>query len=170
MKKLLALVLAAILSLSLVACGGGDDTTPAPSASAPSTSEPAPTETDAPAEVEDFDWGTLLSDAFIGISDAGEGYYLGFDAEYTFAVLAVLDLDGNYVSFVGPLTENEDGSFTITDEENGLSLTFGAANMEDGTIQLDLGEELGMAYVAPCEMSELSEALNMIDAGGNSVA
>ena len=59
MKKLLALALAAAMSLSLAACGGGNNNAPAASSKPAGSTPPAASSTPAPAGSGDFKVGAI---------------------------------------------------------------------------------------------------------------
>ncbi len=122
--------------------------TPAPQTPAPQT--PAP-EASASAQDQEFtlDYNQLASwiySGFVGTSTTGEKVILALDAESDYGILIFAD-DSNMTaaSFVGPVTYNKE-YMTISDETNGLAMTFAVKEIGDGTLSLDMGD-LGTATV-----------------------
>lgn len=183
MKKTIAILTIAVLALSLVACGGGAAASASVVASAPASSSPASssltpassapdassksTSADGSTSVAAEDWG--LTEAYMGMTNNNEAVCLGFNADWTLAVFIALSEDGKYESFVGPATDNEDGTATITDIEREMSLTFGVTELDSGNLALDMGD-FGTAEVAACEVQELMDTLQQIDEVGTAVA
>lgn len=175
MKKLLTILMVAALALSLVACGGAPATpaAPAPAASTPASSEAAPAEstpaesTPAQSAVAGNDWG--LTEGYMGMSSANEAVCIGFNEDWSLSVFVAMSEDAEYASFVGPAVDNGDGTVTITDEENELALTFGVTELENGNLELDMGD-LGTAEVEPCNVDEVVAAMQKIDEVGTAVA
>lgn len=66
-------------------------------------------------------------------------------------------------SFVGAY-ETNGNAITITDENLGVTMTFTVEEYEDG-YKLDMGEELGVVYVAPVDSSDFAAAMAAIDQG-----
>ena len=126
MKKLFALMLAAIMTLSLVACGGSDKKEEAPASSAPAASEKAPEaapETDA-AYIEGN--GKLV----VGITiyepmnyfDAS-GNLTGFDTEFAQAVCDKLGLEAEFQEINWDTKEIELNAKSIDCIWNGMTIT-----------------------------------------------
>lgn len=180
MKKLIALLLAGMMCLSLIACGGGDKKTDEKKDDT-KTTEPAETDkkadtektdaektadgTDAEASGDWYDYADVFTVTYYGATDAGEAVAFVMNDDESYAVMAVADPDSmESVSFVGKMTSDEaTSSYTITDENNGLALTFTAEFQDDNSVNLDLGD-LGKMTVLPCEQSEAFDLLNEIDA------
>ena len=89
MKKIFALALAAAMSLSLVACGGGNTSTPSTSGSQPAGSNPAgstPADTNGDGTVlvgfaqvgHESDWRTASTKSAQDVFSAANGYELSF--------------------------------------------------------------------------------------------
>lgn len=157
MKKLLAVLMALVLAFALTACGG--------------TAEPANDGTDESESTKITDLESVCDVAYMGVTEAGEGMYYAGASDGSFAVVLFANPETlETASFVGPCTIGDEGYLTVSDETNGLSLTFGVYQLEDGSYYLDLGEELGGAVVAACEVSEVLDAMQTIDDGGIPVA
>ena len=128
------------------------DPTPAPTPDPPPVPTPDPTPAPAPAQEEAFvlDYNQIASwvtGGFVGVNTTNEAVILGTDSENNYGIMIFAD-DSTMTaaSFVGPITYNNE-YMTITDETNGLALTFSVAEVGDGTLLLDMGN-LGTATVA----------------------
>lgn len=180
MKKLSALILALMLVLSMAACSSKEKPVdPVEEPEAP-VNEDVDAEEEVDADAEEvaagdwYDFSDIFTTTYYGITEAGEAVALVMTDDQTFAALAVANPDSmESVSFVGTMErlEAEDGTigYTITDEANGLALTFTADFADDGTALLDLGD-LGQMLVTPCDQSEAFDLLNSIDANTEAVA
>lgn len=131
-------------------------TTPtAPAATTPATpavTTPAAPAATTPAADQGFvlDYNQLASwidGGFVGTSTSGEAVIMATNADDTYGIIIFAD-DSTMTaaSFVGPITYNNE-YMTITDESNGLALTFAVAEAGDGVLALDVGE-YGVATVA----------------------
>lgn len=160
MKKLFATLLALILVFSmfaLTACGGSEE-------SAEGTQAEGET-------VQLTDLESMVDVAYMGITEAGEGMYYAGASDLSFAIVLFANPETRETaSFVGPCTDNGDGSLTVSDETSGLTLTFSVYQLDDGSWYLDLGEQLGGAVLAECEVSQVLEAMQVINDGGIPVA
>ena len=170
MKKLSVLLMMAVMALSLAACGDKAASSSAQSVAASKPAESAASESVGTEEASsDVDLSDYLTETYMGLTDADEAVLLGFNEDASLSILAAMDAEGNYVSFVGEGVDNGDGSMTITDETNELALTFGVVNNDDGTITLTMGD-LGNATVAACTIDEFMESYNTLVESGNAVA
>ena len=109
----------------------------------------------------------------MGASEAGETvYYVGNDDGSKTGIF-FLDADNMAnVSFMGPATvtqQNGENLITITDELSGNTLTFGVTNNDDGTITIDMGNELGKAILAQADVAETVNAIKTIQTNTTSV-
>ncbi len=177
MKKITALLLALMLVISMAACGSKNDPAPADEPTAPADDVTAP-EADPEAEPaatgDWYDFADIFTVTYYGVTEAGEAVAFVMTEDESLAALVVANSDTmESVSFVGEMTriEAEDGTigYTITDEENGLALTFTAEFYDDSSVALDLGD-LGAMAVKPCEQSEAFDLLNSIDVATVAVA
>jgi hypothetical protein len=114
-----------------------------------------------------------ITEAYMGASEAGETvYYVGNDDGSKTGIF-FLDADNQTnVSFLGPATvTQQDGEnlVTITDELSGNTLTFGVAKNDDGTITIDMGNELGKAILAQTDIDETVDAIKTIQANSTSI-
>lgn len=114
-----------------------------------------------------------ITEAYMGASEAGETvYYVGNDDGSKTGIF-FLDADNMAnVSFMGPATvtqQNGENLVTITDELSGNTLTFGVAKNDDGTITIDMGNELGKAILAQADIAETVNAISTIQANTTSV-
>lgn len=174
-KKWLISLLALALALSFVACGGAKEPAAAPAAApaaeAPAAeapaAEPAAEPAEEPAAKEELtytlDYDSIaawVDGGYLGMSDAGEAILLVFNADMTMAGMVFGDPEsGSAVSFFGEMVDNGDGSVTINDEINGLSMTFGVEQVSDTVMALDMGEELGAAQIEAAPLDTLLESL-----------
>ena len=114
-----------------------------------------------------------ITEAYMGASEAGETvYYVGNDDGSKTGIF-FLDADNMAnVSFMGPATvTQQDGEnlITITDELSGNTITFGVASNDDGTVTIDMGDELGKAILAPADITETVDAIKTIQTNTTSV-
>lgn len=113
-KKIVSLALAATLSVSLVACGGGSKTTEETTTSDSSTATEAPQETEASEATEEFDGNFIV----------------GFDAE--FPPFGYMDDSGEYVGFDLDLAQE-------VCDRNGWTLTKQPIDWDAKDMELDAG-------------------------------
>jgi len=107
-----------------------------------------------------------ITEAYMGVTDAEEGFYYAGNADGTLTVILVADpKTAETASFVGKCEDAGDNQLTVTDEMTGNTLTFGISKQDDGTILLDLGD-LGQATIASCEPSVVLEAMQVINDNG----
>ena len=124
-------------------------TAPTPETTVPQT--PAPDTTAAAANSKFvLDYNAIASwvdGGFVGTSTSGEAVILATDSTSDYGIIIFAD-DSTMTaaSFVGPITYNNE-YMTITDESNGLAITFSVADAGDSTLVLNLGE-YGVATVA----------------------
>lgn len=188
----LALALA-VSPVALTACGGSsssdsegtateaaaDNTTSSTStttggSSGSSTSSSSSSSTSSASSTQSYSISTSeITEAYMGASEAGETvYYVGNDDGSKTGIF-FLDADNMAnVSFMGPATvtqQNGENLVTITDELSGNTLTFGVAKNDDGTITIDMGNELGKAILAQADIAETVNAISTIQANTTSV-
>ena len=188
----LALALA-VSPVALTACGGSsssdsegtateaaaDNTTSSTStttggSSVSSTSSSSSSSTSSASSTKSYSISTSeITEAYMGASEAGETvYYVGNDDGSKTGIF-FLDADNMAnVSFMGPATvtqQNGENLVTITDELSGNTLTFGVAKNDDGTITIDMGNELGKAILAQADIAETVNAISTIQANTTSV-
>ena len=188
----LALALA-VSPVALTACGGSsssdsegtateaaaDNTTSSTStttggSSGSSTSSSSSSSTSSASSTTSYSISTSeITEAYMGASEAGETvYYVGNDDGSKTGIF-FLDADNMAnVSFMGPATvtqQNGENLVTITDELSGNTLTFGVAKNDDGTITIDMGNELGKAILAQADIAETVNAISTIQANTTSV-
>ena len=188
----LALALA-VSPVALTACGGSsssdsegtateaaaDNTTSSTStttggSSGSSTSSSSSSSTSSASSTQSYSISTSeITEAYMGASEAGETvYYVGNDDGSKTGIF-FLDADNMAnVSFMGPATvtqQNGENLVTITDELSGNTLTFGVAKNDDGTITIDMGNELGKATLAQTDIAETVDAIKTIQANSTSI-
>jgi hypothetical protein len=187
----LALALAAS-PLALTACGGSSssdsgstatessdsDSTATEEATADSAassdSESADSSASSSSSAQSYSISTdEITEAYMGASEAGETvYYVGNDDGSKTGIFFLNAENQANVSFMGPATvTQQDGEnlVTITDELSGNTLTFGVAKNDDGTITIDMGNELGKATLAQTDIAETVDAIKTIQANSTSI-
>lgn len=136
--------------------------TPAPVVQTPAVTTPTPeVQTPAPAQEYTLDYNAIASwvdGGFIGVDASNSPVVMALDAENDYAVIIFGDnSDMTAASFVGPITYA--GEFaTITDEANGLALTFSVAEVNDTTLALDMGD-VGSAVIAAATKEDVLSVL-----------
>lgn len=142
--------------------------TPAPAPTpAPEVQTPAPTtpevQTPAPAQEYTLDYNAIASwvdGGFIGVDASNSPVVMAIDAKNEYAVIIFGDnSDMTAVSFVGPITYTDEFA-TITDEANGLALTFSVAQVNDTTLSLDMGD-VGTAVIAAATKEDVLSVLKV---------
>jgi len=124
---------------------------------------------------EDFDFTawlqSSLNEAFMGVMDDGTTAYFAFGETEDGAIGALVFMDAaqaQSASFVGPYTDNGDGTLTIEDYWNGLTMTIGVEEAEGG-FYIDLGD-LGSGAVAPVSVDDIIDAFLIIEEGTDAAA
>lgn len=175
-KKLWAIFLVGMMALSMTACGdkaAKEETKTEQAAEASAEAAPAEEEADAAETTEEGageaslkDLEAQIAEAYMGVTEAGEGFYYAGNKDGTFAIVLVADPSTKETaSFVGKCEKVSDNQVTITDDASGNTLTFGVTPNEDGTLLLDLGD-LGSAAIAKCEASVVLDAMQTINDNG----
>ena len=167
-----------VATLGLTACGGNNN------ASSDKGSDQAPAaqteETSAAVEkgAEAGDTSAASSqlievskmNAWVGLNEAGDTFYYAESPEGTEGVMVVMDIEGNYLSFVGQVERPKESYVKITDMTTGNSLTFEVVEADkDGNVAIDMGDQ-GKAVLAKCDAADVLEILGVIDAYGNAIA
>lgn len=174
----IGLALALIASpVALTACGGSsssDSESTATEATADNTTSSESASTDSSSSAESYSISTSeITEAYMGASEAGETIYYVGNNDGSKTGIFFLDADNMAnVSFMGPATvtqQNGENLITITDELSGNTLTFGVANNDDGTVTIDMGDELGKAILAPADITETVNAIKTIQTNTTSV-
>lgn len=183
----LALALAAS-PLALTACGGSgssdtestaadsssSDSTATEEATADSTASSDSAAADSSAGAQTYSISTdEITEAYMGVSEAGETvYYVGNDDGSKTGIFFLDAENQANVSFMGPATvtqQNGENLVTITDELSGNTLTFGVSKNDDGTVTIDMGDELGKATLAQTDINETVDVIKTIQANSTSV-
>lgn len=142
-------------------------TTPAPETPAPvvttsAVPTPAP-EAAAPAQEYTLDYNAIASwvdGGFIGVDASNSPVVMALDAENEYAVIIFGDnSDMTAVSFAGPITYTDEFA-TITDETNGLALTFSVAKVNDTTLALDMGD-IGTAVITAASKEDILNTIKI---------
>lgn len=144
MKKLIALSLAAVMALSLVACGNNEPTTTqkpstnAPSSSAPSTTAPEATTTVAPVanpesalEVLKAAWTAVPEDQQFYVG--GGDYDHMAESEGNAGIVADAEYMKNVLHLPEALVEQVDNAASLIHGFNQNSMAIGAYQVKDGT-------------------------------------
>lgn len=137
------------------------------SAPAPEVQTPAPTtpevQTPEPAQEYTLDYNAIASwvdGGFIGVDASNSPVVMAIDAKNEYAVIIFGDnSDMTAVSFVGPITYTDEFA-TITDEANGLALTFTVAQVNDTTLALDMGD-IGTAVIAAATKEDVLSVIKV---------
>ena len=174
----IGLALALVASpVALTACGGSsssDSESTATEATTDNTASSESTATDSSSSTQSYSISTSeITEAYMGASEAGETIYYVGNSDGSKTGIFFLDADNMAnVSFMGPATvtqQNGENLITITDELSGNTLTFGVAKNDDGTITIDMGNELGKAILAQADVAETVNAIKTIQTNTTSV-
>lgn len=191
-----ALVLALGLpAATLTACGGSSSDTSSSSSSsaaAPSSSSGSSTSTSSSSSSStsasttsssSSSAGTTrsysidassITEAYAGVSEAGEAVYWISNSDSSQVGIFFLDANNAAnVSFMGPATmtqQNGENLITVTDQVTGNTLTFGIASNGDGTVTIDMGNELGKAVLAQADVSDTIATIQAIQTYTDSLA
>lgn len=174
----IGLALALVTSpVALTACGGSsssDSESTATEATTDNTASSESTATDSSSSTQSYSISTSeITEAYMGASEAGETIYYVGNSDGSKTGIFFLDADNMAnVSFMGPATvtqQNGENLITITDELSGNTLTFGVTNNDDGTITIDMGNELGKAILAQADVAETVNAIKTIQTNTTSV-
>lgn len=194
-----ALVLALGLpAATLTACGGSDSDTSssssssaaAPSSSSTSTSSSSSSSTSASTSSttastpsSSSSAGTTrsysidaasITEAYAGVSEAGEAVFWIANQDNSQVGLFFVDANNAAnVSFMGPATmtqQNGENLITVTDQVTGNTLTFGIASNGDGTVTIDMGNELGKAVLAQADINDTISTIQAIQTYTDSLA
>ena len=105
------------------------------------------------------DMGDLLTECYLGVTEADETFIYAANEDGSFCSVLVIDQDDNYVSFIGEGTfDEENATVTIDDEVSEMSLTFGVTANDDDTLTLDMGD-LGSATVEEATLAVAVQGL-----------
>lgn len=66
--------------------------------------------------------------------------------------------------------QNGENLITVTDKVTGNTLTFGIASNGDGTVTIDMGNELGKAVLAQADVSDTIATIQAIQTCTDSLA
>lgn len=172
MRKFLIAVMAGILSISLfTACS----TKEKKKSTTEKTTEKKTEKTTAAQETtEESDEEILkklesqLSEAYMGITEDGIGVYYAGNDDGSLGILLFADPDSKETAtFVGIVEQVGKHALRITDDSSQSTMTFGITRLEDNTLLLDLGEDIGKAQIEACEISEVLDAMKTISENGN---
>lgn len=106
---------------------------------------------------------SVFTMAFCGADEAENTYYFLTDDEVTYAAFVMVSADATQsINVVGDVTDNGDGTLTVT-EESGRYITFAAEAVEDYMVlTLEDGTE---ASVLPWDLEEAIQFVVAIDEG-----
>lgn len=139
--------------------------TPAPAVETPTVTPAPEVQTPAPAPAQEYtlDYNAIASwvdGGFIGVDASNSPVVMALDAENEYAVIIFGDnSDMTAVSFAGPITYTDEFA-TITDEANGLALTFSVAQVNDTTLALDMGD-VGTAVIAAATKEDVLSVIKV---------
>lgn len=144
-KKLLAILMVAVLAMSLMACGG-EVATDVETESAVETQVVAETEVSGIDEEAKAAMMEIFSSALAGADEAENTYWFLFDDELTVGAFVILSADyTTSTNVVGEIVEEENGALTVVDEA-GNYITFSV--VEEGedyiVVSLEEGNEVTM--------------------------
>ena len=172
-KFLTVLLTSALVASALTGCGDKKTTTSSQKTSQESSvddsnsanQEESSDAKDSSSTGSDTSWADNLSKFYAGITDdEGTYMYLAFGNDGTFGMAMFYNVESaESGSWVGECTDNGDGTLTISDQNNGTSLTMGVEEAEGG-YQLDMGD-VGAALVGEVEKDKFVEAANNISEG-----
>ena len=109
-------------------------------------------------------FASIFTIAVCGADEAENTYYLLCDDEVTFAAFVMLSEDAERsMNVVGNVTENEDGSITIT-EEDGRYLTLAIETIDEESLLLTL-EDGTQATMLPWDVAEAIDIVLAVDEG-----
>lgn len=115
-----------------------------------------------------------ITEAYAGVSEAGEAVYWISNSDSSQVGIFFLDADNAAnVSFMGPATmtqQNGENLITVTDQVTGNTLTFGITSNGDGTVTIDMGNELGKAVLAQADVSDTIATIQAIQTYTDSLA
>lgn len=115
-----------------------------------------------------------ITEAYAGVSEAGEAVYWISNSDSSQVGIFFLDANNAAnVSFMGPATmtqQNGENLITVTDQVTGNTLTFGIASNGDGTVTIDMGNELGKAVLAQADVSDTIATIQAIQTYTDSLA
>lgn len=132
--------------------------TPAPAGSAPSQQAAADS-----AQEQEYvlDYNAIapwVDGGFIGNDESGAPVVMALNQANDYAIIIFGDnSDMTAVSFVGPITFSGDYA-TITDETNGMALTFSVTEAGDGKLALDMGD-IGRAVITAATKESVLETI-----------
>jgi len=140
---------------------------PVPETPAPAAPTPAPVpETPAPTTPEQeytLDYNAIASwvdGGFIGVDASNSPVVMAIDAANEYAIIIFGDnSDMTAVSFAGPITYTDEFA-TITDEANGLALTFSVAEVNETTLALDMGD-IGTAVITAASKEDVLNTIKI---------
>lgn len=114
------------------------------------------------------DLAAVFTIGYVGADDKENTYYFICDEELLSAGLVVLSADETQnVMCIGDVTENEDGSITIVDED-GMTATINSVEEVEGGIILTIDEVLEVAMV-PYDSAEVLSMMFIIEEGSRNV-
>ena len=109
-----------------------------------------------------------LSEAYMGLTEDGIGVYYAGNDDGSIGILLFADPDSKETaSFVGTVEQVGRHALRITDESSQSTMTFGITRLEDNTLLLDLGEDIGKAQIEACKISEVLDAMKVISDNAN---
>lgn len=158
MKRKLSVLLATAVVVAGVLAGCGGGAAPASSAAKPASSAAA-SKTARPAGTWDS-----FNEFYAGVTDSKDVYMLlAFGGEGKTGAVIFLDTSSaESGSWVGNTT-TEGNTITVSDQENGTSLTFSVEEQNGGYL-LDMGD-VGQAFVGEVQKAAFVSAVEEIDAG-----
>ncbi|MBR5485805.1 MAG: hypothetical protein IKV41_04780 [Oscillospiraceae bacterium] len=163
-KKILAILMAAAMTFSFAACGGGD--APAEETSAPAAEEVVEEAAPAEEEIDITNWT-----AFQGVMADGETtlFYV-FNEDSTAGGLVIVSADATKsISVFGENGIDEElGYEYIADADKGLTMYYTHQENEDGTIEISFADG-DSATIVLSDTQEVLDAMDVIAEGTEDV-
>lgn len=174
MKKLLIAVIAGILSISLfTACSGKEKKESTTEKTTEEKTEKTTAAQETTTELSQSDKETLkyleeeMTEAYEGYTEDGIIVCYAGNDDGSLGVLLFADPNTKETAtFVGTVQQTGKHRLTITDDSSQSTMTFDITRLEDNTLLLDLGKDLGQAQIEQCEISEVLEAMKTISENG----
>lgn len=172
MKKITAVAIALLLAVCLMACGQpetpeaqspspdptqGTEATPTPPAQ---TDEPTPEPTP---EEDPYAFITeSYTKSYKGTTEDGDTVYFAQNDDLSQCAVVVVGKDETRnASYIGEAFANDDSTYTVIDQYNGMPLTVIMEKKDDG-LSLNIGIH-GIVDVSSCDISELVAVVQTMD-------
>lgn len=174
MRKFFIAVIAGALSLSLfTACSGKEKKESSTEKTTEEKTEKTTTAQETTTELSQSDKETLkylekeMTEAYAGVTEDDIMLFYSGNEDGSLGILLFADPNTKETAtFVGTVEQTGKHRLTITDDSTQSTMTFDITRLEDNTLLLDLGEDLGQAQIEQCEISEVLDAMKTISNNG----